>query len=106
MGAAAFQAALDEQEADWLRIQKNHPKARLLVAGDFNQDLLDDGHYYGSRWRRQAILDALGRAGLKCVTAGSNDPVADQIEGHASVDHVCIPRDLRATVTSKWLGGL
>lgn len=99
IGSAAFIAALKEQESDWARIQDADPKARLLVAGDFNQDLLDEGHYYGSHSRRRALQGALERAGLTCVTGGAADPVARQIAGHASVDHVCISQDSRITVT-------
>jgi hypothetical protein len=99
VGSPAFISALNEQESDWASIRDIDPKARLLVAGDFNQDLLDEGHYYGSRLRRQALQDALERAGLTCVTGGASDPVARQVAGHASVDHICIPRDSRVTVT-------
>ena len=99
IGSAAFIAALKEQESDWARIQATDPKARLLVAGDFNQDLLDEGHYYGSDSRRRALQGALEQTGLTCVTGGAADPVARQIPGHASVDHVCIPLDTRITVT-------
>jgi hypothetical protein len=99
IGLPAFTAALQELESDWARIRATDPKARLLVAGDFNQDLLDAGHYYGSRSRRQALQDTLERATLTCVTGGTADPVARQIPGHASVDHVCIPQDSRITVT-------
>jgi len=98
-GELPFIAALKEQESDWASIRDTDPKARLLVAGDFNQDLLDEGHYYGSRSRRRALQAALDRTGLTCVTGGTTDPVARQISGHASVDHVCIPRDSSITVT-------
>ena len=100
MGKEGFMEALDEQASESVRIQATHPKARLLVAGDFNQDLLDDGHFYGSRARRRVLQDALERAELECVTGGSTDPVARQNEGQASIDHVCIPRDRGVTVTS------
>lgn len=98
-GESAFIAALKEQKSDWAVIRDTNPKARLLVAGDFNQDLLDEGHFYGSREHRRALQAALDRTGLTCVTGGSTDPVARQIPGHASIDHVCIPRDTRITVT-------
>jgi len=99
VGSAAFIAALKDQESDWASIRAADPKARLLVAGDFNQDLLDEGHYYGSRKGRQALQITLERAGLACVTGGASDPVARHDPRHASIDHVCILRDSGITVT-------
>lgn len=63
-GAAAFEAALADQELDWKRIRKDHPDADLCIAGDLNQDLLPKGHYYGSAAGRTALRSALARNGL------------------------------------------
>lgn len=43
VGAAAFISALNEQECDWMRIRDADPKAPLVVAGGFNQNLLGRG---------------------------------------------------------------
>ncbi|MGF1569457.1 MAG: endonuclease/exonuclease/phosphatase family protein [Nodosilinea sp.] len=86
----AFLAALALQQADWQRLQLNHPNAVLIVAGDFNQDL-DTFHYYGSRRNRLALQAALAEVGLACLTAGDHDPVRRLINGqHANTDHICI----------------
>ena len=37
----AFEAALDLQKGDWLRLSQDFPNATLIVASDFNQDLAD-----------------------------------------------------------------
>ena len=51
-GEAAFRARLAEQAADWRRLKL---KGGLCIAGDFNQDLLEAGHYYGSAGGRAAL---------------------------------------------------
>ena len=99
IGKTAFETALAAQKSDWVQIQARHPEVRLIVTGDFNQDMLDNGHYYGSSIRRRALQDALKQTELECVTGGSEDPVVTQKEGHASVDHICISRNLRGRDT-------
>jgi hypothetical protein len=84
-GEAAFRARLSEQLADWMKLSNS----RLCVAGDFNQDLLTTGHYYGSSGGRQALRDALKEAGLQCLTGDGSDPLA-AAPGLASIDHICV----------------
>ncbi len=88
-GSVAFRARLAEQAADWTRL-RNQPCA-LCVAGDFNQDLLLSGHYYGSAAGRGTaeIRAALSQARLECLTAGADDPLAGS-PGLACIDHICI----------------
>jgi hypothetical protein len=84
-GEKAFCARLSEQRADWLRLKSGG----LCVAGDFNQDLFKDGHYYGSEGGRKALREALIKCELDCLTGGDDDPLA----GHAglgSVDHIAV----------------
>ncbi len=85
-GSKAFCEQLELQKADWIRL--NEESSGLCVAGDFNQDLLNQGHYYGSKMGRAALRTALGQCNLKCITAGDDDPLA--IGGRASIDHICI----------------
>lgn len=102
-GAAGFLAALQAQAADWSAIRAADAAARLCVAGDFNQDLLTVGHYYGSRQRREALRAALDQVGLQCPTAGVADPVVRIAPGHASVDHVCVSQGSPvATSVTTW----
>lgn len=95
-GKAAFLARLDDQAADWKRL-RNEPGA-MCVAGDFNQDLLLSGHYYGSDEGRTKLRATLCNTHLKCLTAGNDDPLKGT-QGHASIDHICIG-DLRAVNSS------
>jgi hypothetical protein len=87
-GEAAFRARLDEQACDWHRLGSD-PSSGLCVAGDFNQDLLASGHYYGSAGGRQALCQALVSAGLDCLTGGADDPLAG-VQGLACIDHICV----------------
>lgn len=91
-GEAAFRARLAEQSADWQRVGATADG--LCVAGDFNQDLLAEGHNYGSNGGRRALRDALGAVGLDCLTGGKDDPLGGT-PALACIDHVCV-RGLRA----------
>lgn len=97
----AFLAALAEQMKDWHALQSESSDASLCVAGDFNQDLLETGHYYGSKVGRKALTNALEQAKLKCLTSGKMDPVARLQPGAANIDHICISGLLSQTVKSE-----
>ena len=99
-GAALFQAKLSEQARDWRRLQA---EGALCVAGDFNQDLLPTGHYYGSKNGRVALQEALLSCNLNCLTGGENDPLADAV-GRANIDHICVHkmRPIRLPQSSAW----
>ena len=85
-GARAFRERLDAQSADWRRLATASPGG-LVVAGDFNQDLLDGGHYYGSAAGRRALRDTLATCGLDGLTTGQRNPL-ERGPGLASVDHI------------------
>lgn len=89
-GGQAFSEALVVQKADWLELRGNDPNGLLCVAGDFNQDLLATGHYYGSKKERKMLEDALEQANLNCLTGGKFDPVAKRDPDKANVDHICL----------------
>lgn len=89
-GGLAFSEALAVQMADWLELRGKDPAALLCVAGDFNQDLLPTGYYYGSKKERKMLEEALAEANLRCLTAGKADPVAELDSNKATVDHICI----------------
>jgi len=100
VGFEAFKAALERQQSDWKGLALDHPKALQIVAGDFNQDLLDVGHYYGSGDRRKKLEEAIESARLRCQTRRDEDPVARQVPGQASVDHICVSMDAGASKTN------
>ena len=84
----AFAACLAAQAKDWATLSQG---AHLCVAGDFNQDLLKAGHYYGSKRNRDALRNALAGASLTCPTADPVDHVWKHSGGLAAgVDHICL----------------
>ena len=87
-GEAAFKARLSEQLEDWMTHRKDEA-SQVCVAGDFNQDLLETGHYYGSKGGRKALHEALAAARLKCLTRAANDPIPES-SGKACIDHICV----------------
>lgn len=90
-GGDAFSDVLARQAGEWAELQADHSDAGLCVAGDFNQDLASS-HYYGSARGRLALRQALEGVGLRCLTAGTDDPLAD-VPGHATIDHICVNWD-------------
>lgn len=89
-GYRAFEAALATEAARWQALMHAHPVAMAVVAGDFNQDLLPDGHYYGSAPGRARLRATLGDLGLTCLTGGEADPVAARVPGRGSIDHLSL----------------
>lgn len=86
-GKAAFLAWLGLQAAEWRELLE--VSGKLCVAGDFNQDLLPVGHYYGSADGRKALGAALTKAKLECLTSGADDPLS-RSPGLACIDHICV----------------
>ncbi|MEM6599457.1 MAG: endonuclease/exonuclease/phosphatase family protein, partial [Cyanobacteria bacterium P01_C01_bin.69] len=74
-GSALFRKRLSEQAIDWQRLRAN---GALCITGDFNQDLLSTGHYYGSKNGRVALRDTLLSCHLDCLTGGKHDPLIDE----------------------------
>jgi hypothetical protein len=95
-GGVAFCEALKVQRADWLSLRQRFPNDELFVMGDFNQDLAPT-HYYGSRLKRNALVDALDECGLVALTLGEGDPIRREAAPLACIDHICALRD------SKWI---
>lgn len=91
---AAFAAALAVQLADWRRLQAEMPDASFVLAGDLNQDLAER-HVYGGRRNRAALEGALTAAGLRCLSAGADDPVPHHAPDRASIDHICVDSRLQ-----------
>ena len=85
-GHETFRSRLAQQVVDWKRLRTE--SLGLCVAGDFNQDLLAVGHYYGSADGREALRAALDEAYLECLTEGDDDPLAKY--GLACIDHICV----------------
>ena len=94
----AFTQSLALQVADWRRFKTADPSRHLCVAGDFNQDLLRVGHYYGSKIGRASLRAALADEALMCPTADPDDAVWHHTNGKASgIDHICISDRLSAS---------
>ena len=99
----AFSAALEMYSKDWQRARNAFPKATLVVAGDFNQSLVD-WHYYGSRKQRGLLEKAIADNMMTVATAGDFDPIARDSAPCACIDHICISKlpDHFAWKTVRW----
>jgi hypothetical protein len=96
---AAFAAALAVQSSEWQSLQH---EGHLCVAGDLNQDLLADGHYYGSARNRADLESSLAAAALTCPTAIPQDLVRRHTgNAAAGTDHICLSRGLSLTPDSE-----
>ena len=85
----AYIAALDTYRKDWDKLQLEYPNAIHIIAGDFNQSLVD-WHYYGSKLIRKELEGVMTECNMTVVTAGKNDPVAREAKPYACIDHICI----------------
>jgi len=95
-GGVAFAEALKIQRTDWLSLRRRFPDDEVFVIGDFNQDLAPT-HYYGSGFKRGALVEALDECGLAALTAGAGDPIRREAAPLACIDNICALRD------SRWL---
>ena len=98
-----FADALKVQKSDWRKIQLDFPNSLLIVAGDFNQGLVDF-HEYGSAKKQRLLESTLKECNLVALTAGENDPIARDSYPRANIDHICIalPRNWRLEETTRW----
>ncbi len=85
----AFISALTLYRQDWKKLQLAYPEAIHIIAGDFNQSLVDK-HYYGSQKIRTKLEQTMEECNMKILTAGENDPVSRETTNHACIDHICI----------------
>lgn len=85
--AVDFCTALTSQAIEWEPLWGTPPSSIFVVAGDFNQSLPRRGNF-GSIKGELAVLDALKRHDLFCLTPGNvpltNDP---------RIDHICVSRN-------------
>lgn len=100
---AAFAAALATYQSDWKQLKHIYPKALHIVAGDFNQSLVN-WHYYGSARNRAKLEQVLEECDLQAVTSGDNDPIARDSPLHACIDHICISKSktMKIISTERW----
>ncbi len=85
----AYISALETYKKDWDRLQLTYPDAIHIVAGDFNQSLVD-WHYYGSKLIREKLEETMEDCKMTIMTAGDNDPIARDSKPQACIDHICI----------------
>ncbi len=98
-GGAAFASALAAYQSDWEQLQQAYPNTLHIVAGDFNQSLVD-WHYYGSMQNRSKLELALEESNLQAITSGVSDPVARDSSPHACIDHICISKKAAVNIIS------
>lgn len=94
---------IPEQGVEWRRLLERHPGVHLCVAGDLNATVGYSG-YYGTKFGRQLLADALDGAGLVCVTREENG--REGLVVRPFIDHVCMSRELgeSATIVDAWEG--
>ncbi len=86
--------ALEVQKSDWKKIQHDFPNTILIVAGDFNQGLVDF-HYYGSAKKHRLLESTLKECNLVVLTAGENDPIArDSCPARTSITSALLHRGI------------
>ena len=100
---AVFAQAIEIHKSDWLKIKQDFPKATLIVAGDFNQSLVEN-HHYGSKEKRVILENALRDGDLLVLTGGPNDPINRDSSPRANIDHICIASALEWSIkkTQRW----
>ena len=74
---------------DWKKLQLSYPDAIHILAGDFNQNLVD-WHYYGSKLILLKLEEVMKECNMTIVTAGENDPIARDSNPHACIHHICV----------------
>jgi len=93
-----------EQVKEWRTLAARYPDASLLVAGDWNTDLtVGTGltrYPYGLKEQTAQLVDTTATLGLEIVTSGQPDPGPER---DWLIDHVALPSNWQATVTSRSL---
>ena len=99
----AFISALETYKNDWKKLQLAYPDAIHIVAGDFNQSLVD-WHYYGSNLIRLKLEQTMQECNMTIITAGEYDPVARDSKPYACIDHICVSNSKIEQVysTKRW----
>ncbi len=99
----AFGDALEALKDDIARIKDVYPKSIIVLAGDFNQSLVEN-HYYGSKLKRSKLEHTLKEIELAPLTSLENDPIYRDAKPMACIDHICVSTDKEWEVleTFKW----
>ena len=88
-GMQGFLRVLHEQTADIGQLRQQFPKHVVIWAGDFNQTL-SGRNQGGSAAKREALLRAIDKLGLKAWNAGA----AHAADGLHAIDLICGPREV------------
>lgn len=101
-GAAAFLRALKVQATAWERAMRRFPDAVCCIGGDLNQEIDADGPV-GTAAGREALVNALERLNLVCVTRGDEDPLRKR-GWRSSIDHFAVSKKAvaRTSVGDPW----
>ncbi len=95
---------VDRQTTDWVRLHREYPSHRLIVAGDFNMTLHADKGY-GRQDGRRTVRERLSVAGLDCVTAiDIRDPLHGALE-RDNIDHICLDQRLTLVAGPRTFSG-
>lgn len=89
---------VERQTTEWVRLRRDFPIHRLIVAGDFNMTLHSDKGY-GHQEGRQTVRERLPLAGIDCVTAIDIRAAAHGSLERDNIDHICI--DQRLSLVTK-----
>lgn len=105
-GGVAFAGALELYRKDWRELKRLHPDDIFLLAGDFNQSLVDR-HFYASAHQQELLEETLAQEDFIALTAYENDPVSRDSFPQACIDHICINADSKPQVQSceRWPTG-
>lgn len=85
-GWSEFYRVTPEQGAEWKQLRISYPTSPLIVAGDLNHNL-GGPHHFGTRHGRQVLRDALGMAGLACLT--ETELFSPGQLRTSPIDHIC-----------------
>lgn len=92
---------VEQQCAEWLKLQRLYPDASLCVAGDYNTDM-GTGSLYGTKTGISALSEGLRHANLFCVTQPGRIPSG--LLPALPIDHISLPISWAksASVVAAW----
>ena len=98
--------SIRHHKKDWKRIRDDYPNHHFCCGGDFNQNR-DGRRWYGTKYGRELLGDALTHNSLYCLTE-EDFRKSGKLESRANVDHLCLNQELtdRVVGVGAWEAGL
>lgn len=87
---------IPQQCAEWRRAQKLFPTADLIVAGDYNTDMVT-GSYYGTKAGILSLKAGLDVCDLFCATEFARVPTGALL--YPPIDHIALPTKYRGSTS-------